>query len=154
LSQLHDRAALPTDPKELVIVVDFDGTITDYKEMIKSDASTFMTPPEPAAGVKSFLHSLMMKGCTVIVNSARLTPAWQVDKPWAKAAEKYSSIPLEQAIIKLQKDLIADYMSTHDLLYDSIEAGKPHAHYYIDDRAYNPILSSWMEILNTILKTG
>jgi len=154
LSQSQERAAIPTDPKDLIIAVDYDGTITDHAKMIVSDHTTFLSPPPPASGVMEFLQGLIAAGSTVIVMSARLTPHWQINKPWAQEAYErrpYRSKP--EAIKSLQFDLIEKYMLKYDLRYTALRAGRPMAHFYIDDRSYNPITQPWQDILNIILKT-
>lgn len=114
-----------------VIVVDFDGTITD---------THYPHTGKPQAGVKDSLQKLRDMGFAIRVLSCRTSPELHPE----------GTRGLRQRI--QQQMLIVEYLSKFEIPFDEVVLGdKPVAEAYIDDRGINHN-GDWNETLDNTLK--
>lgn len=94
------------------IAVDLDGTLATYQGW--QGVAKFGTP---VPGARHFLQTLRQDGWRVVIYTCRVN--------------------LENGPLGRSRDLIVQWLRTHDLPYDEVwvERGKPIAFAYLDDRA-------------------
>lgn len=98
------------------VFIDFDGTITE--------SHGFNSPVKNGA-IESIKKLFVSGKFIIVIYSCRAN----------------SDICDPTDIDKMQK-----YLKIHDIPYHRIEYGKPHFHYIIDDRSYNPKSTPWEDI--------
>lgn len=109
------------------------------------------TPAKLAPGIRDFLRYVDSLGSHIVIFTARFDPSWQDGKPWTKGFRHNMSKFLED-LYKYHTDIIGDYMIKHALPYHEISTCKPLAHFYIDDRSWNPVSGSFEQIKQTMQK--
>jgi predicted HAD superfamily phosphohydrolase YqeG len=114
-----------------IIVVDFDGTIVDFK---------YPSIGEPKPGVREALTRFRELGYSIVVSSCRN----------ARRFPEIFQVGIEgQPVVERQtyKDMIK-FMDDHQLPYDEIDdgsLGKPLGNLYIDDKGVR-FENNWTEI--------
>lgn len=98
------------------ICFDIDGTICELKSYIGSYEKV-----EPLPGAVSLLHKLRAEGHTIILYTARHMKTCQ------------GNVGL---VMSKQGKTLLDWLSAHDVPYDELYFGKPHADIYFDDNCY------------------
>jgi len=112
---------------EKVIVIDFDGTICDFK---------YPKMGEPKKGVREALFKLKELGYTIQILSCRTSPD----------LKKHPIERLEQV-----RDM-ERYLKENNIPYDEVlNKDKPLAVWYIDDRAIG-FRDNWDEVIGEISK--
>jgi hypothetical protein len=106
-------------PKKQSIAIDFDGTLCEYPKFIAPDK----IPYEPIEGARDAVVTLS-KYFKIVVFSVRAKT-----EPGKKA--------------------IAEWMSKHDIPYNSITDRKPSSVLYIDDNAIR-FEGDWKKILHAV----
>lgn len=96
------------------VAIDFDGTITTY-----TGWRGWNVFDKPVDGIREFLQSLVDRGYTITIHTARITVGMS-DKQCMDVVEALEA-----------------YMQEHDLPFDNVHVGpgKPIAVAYVDDRA-------------------
>lgn len=109
---------------------DLDGTLCRSREENQEYKDV-----EPIKGMCALVRRLKCSGHYIIIYTARnmVTFDGNVGK-----------------IIKHQVPIIQEWLKKHDVPYDELVVGKPHADYFVDDKGVNPLTLSTTELRNLL----
>ena len=106
------------------ICIDVDGVLCELRRPEQSYADV-----QPLPGATEKMNSLKQAGHYIILNTAR------------HMATCNSNVGL---VIARQGKTLIDWLAKHNIPYDELWFGKPHADVYLDDNAHR--FTSWKEI--------
>jgi len=106
------------------ICIDVDGVLCELRRPEQSYADV-----QPLPGATEKMNSLKQAGHYIILNTAR------------HMATCNSNVGL---VIARQGKTLIDWLAKHNIPYDELWFGKPHADVYLDDNAHR--FTSWKDI--------
>lgn len=106
------------------ICIDIDGVLSELRQPNQNYADL-----EPVAGAAEMLQSMKEAGHTVILFTARHMKTCS------------GNVGM---VVARQGKVTLDWLEKHEIPFDEIHFGKPHADVYIDDNAYR--FTSWQEL--------
>ncbi|NOS72874.1 MAG: capsular biosynthesis protein [Verrucomicrobia bacterium] len=106
------------------ICIDVDGVLCELRQPEQSYADV-----QPLPGATEKMNSLKQAGHYIILNTAR------------HMATCNSNVGL---VVARQGKTLMDWLAQHNIPYDELWFGKPHADVYLDDNAHR--FTSWKEI--------
>lgn len=106
------------------ICIDIDGVLAELRRPEQS-----YTDVLPVKGATEALHAMRAAGHTIILQTARHMKTCS------------GNVGM---VVARQGKVTLDWLARHDIPFDEIHFGKPHADVYIDDNAYR--FSSWEEV--------
>ena len=106
------------------ICIDVDGVLCELRRPEQSYADV-----QPLPGATEKMNSLKQAGHYIILNTAR------------HMATCNSNVGL---VVARQGKTLIDWLAKHNIPYDELWFGKPHADVYLDDNAHR--FTSWKEI--------
>lgn len=122
-------------PSHPVVAIDLDGTILEYTTWKGHDHFG-----APFPWVKDAIEAMRAAGCSIIVNTARVTFGGDpLTTPYMSMIEHSLS----------EANRVFKHLKSIDIIVDTVWAlpGKPIAQYYLDDRSVGYTHFSWAALL-------